>query len=223
MITIMAMDKMKEREFAEYARDVPAFTARQVTAMLGDRAYAKLFIHRMVSRGIIRNVARGVYTAHQDPVIYASHIRYPSYISLWYAFQHHGFSEQLPRVVEVMARGAGAADGVEFLATRHLWGYGPEKYSGFQIFMAEPEKAVMDAILTGRIPITEILPALAKCNPVRLEELVLKLDAVSIRKVGYVAEKGGVFLQNAHKRLSGDRNYAHLSVPVGKNSWRVVK
>jgi hypothetical protein len=89
--------------------------------------------------------------------------------------------------------------------------------------MAEPEKAVMDAILTGRIPITEILPAIAKCNPVRLEELVLKLDAVSIRKVGYVAEKGGVFLQNAHERLSADRNYAHLGVPVGKNSWKVVK
>ena len=169
MISICLGDKMKEREFIEFARNAPVITAKQVAALVGDAAYAKLYLHRMLSRGVVRRLARGIYTAHSDPVIYASHVHYPSYISLWFAFQHHGATTQIPKTVEVMARRAGSADGVEFVRMKHLWGYKVSRYSGFQIFVADLEKAVVDAVMTRRMPSAEAIAALEKCDRARLE------------------------------------------------------
>jgi len=225
MITIHSIDKMKERDFAEFARGVPAFTARQAAALVGGPAYAKVYLHRMVSRGIVRRLGKGLFTAHSDPVIYASHIRYPSYISLWYAFQHHGATTQLPNVVEVMSHRAGnfRNAGVELIRTGRMWGFGPAMYSGFRVIIANLEKAVIDAVLTGRIPDDETAGAVGKCDPQKLEDYVLRLDLSSLRKVCYVAEMGGLALERARARAAGDRNYAHLGRRVMKNHWQVVR
>ena len=211
---------MKERNFIEFARSVPVLTTKQVAAQLGNAAYAKLYLHRMAKRGIVKRVARGFYTAHEDPVIYASHLRYPSYISLWYAFQHHGATTQLPRVIEVMARTAGKAEGVEIFMSEHLWGYGPARYAGFQIFMADLEKAVIDAI--GRMPLDDVGAAIAKCDPKKLEGYALRFDAATMKKVGYVADGVGVSLEKLHERTFSDRNYVHMGERIVKNRWKVV-
>ncbi|MEW5937854.1 MAG: type IV toxin-antitoxin system AbiEi family antitoxin domain-containing protein [Candidatus Thermoplasmatota archaeon] len=214
---------MKEREFAEFVRGVPLLTTRQVAAWLGDAAYAKLYLHRMVARGVVKRLSRGLYTAHDDPVIYASHVHYPSYISLWHAFQHHGATTQLPKVVEVMARRSGRLEGVEFVRTRHLWGYGSTRYLGFQISIAELEKAVLDAVQTGRIPLDDVGRAIGRCEPSKIEEYALRFDVVTAKKLGYIAEGAGVFLGRLHERVRADRNYVHLGSPVEKNRWKVVE
>ena len=223
MITICHNDKMKEREFVEFAKGAPVITAKQVAALVGDAAYAKLYIHRMLSRGVVRRIAKGIYTAHSDPAIYASHIRYPSYISLWFAFQHHGATTQMPKIVEVMARAAGNADGVEFIGTRHFWGYGPSRYSGFQILIADLEKAVTDAVVTRRMPGDEIAGAIEKCDRGKLEDYALRVDVSSAKRIGYVAEMAGVFLAGVHDRVAGDRNYVHHGEPAERNRWKVIE
>ncbi|MFO7618224.1 MAG: type IV toxin-antitoxin system AbiEi family antitoxin domain-containing protein [Thermoplasmata archaeon] len=214
---------MNERQFLEFASQAPVFTTRQVAAALGDREYSWVFLNRMVGRGLIRRLKRGYYTAHEDPVIYASHIHHPSYISLWYAFQHYGTTTQLPERIEVMARKSGVVDKVELIRTNEIWGYGQINYSGHRIFMADLEKAIIDAIETERVPVDEVMNAIQNANMKRLEEYALRMPVSAMKKIGYVAEMAGHPLEVLFDRVKEDRNYARYHAAESGNRWRVRK
>ncbi|MFQ5909889.1 MAG: type IV toxin-antitoxin system AbiEi family antitoxin domain-containing protein [Thermoplasmata archaeon] len=213
---------MKERDFLELAGREPVITARQVAAILGDRRYSKVYLHRLVKRGLIRRLKRGFYTVYDDPVVYATYIYHPSYISLWYAFHHHGTTTQLPRLIEVMTSRNGAIEEIEYIRTRDLWGYHTLRYGGFEVFMADLEKAVIDAVVTERLPLDEIQAAVRECNLKRLEEYALRTDLSTIKKVGYVAETAGHFMEALYDRIKGDRNYVRFFAAEKGNRWRVV-
>jgi hypothetical protein len=69
---------MKEKDFLKLVGRYPVFTAKQVAAMHDDPGYSRVFLHRLVSSGEITRLRKGCYTTHADPMIYASHIEYPS-------------------------------------------------------------------------------------------------------------------------------------------------
>jgi predicted transcriptional regulator of viral defense system len=221
MITITLIDKMKEREIMKRVKAMPVFTAGQVSAWLGSRAYSKVYLHRLSERGLITRLKRGFYTVHDDPVIYASHMHFPSYISLLYAFQHHGTTTQLPRKLHVMARVKGTIGNVSFIKTGSMWGYKKTRYGDFEIFIADLEKAVIDSVVTGLVPPDEIKTAIEKCDKKRLEEYALKTDIAAMKRLGYLAEEAGVFLESVHEKIRNDRNYAVFPYVSGKNRWRV--
>ncbi len=223
MISILDFVKMNERQFLEFAEQTPVFTTKQVAAALGDQAYSWVFLNRMVERDLIRRLRRGYYTVQEDPVIYASHIFHPSYISLWYAFQHYGATTQLPARIEVMARKAEVMEKVELVRTREMWGYGQINYSGHRIFMADLEKAIIDAIETGRVPADEIMNAVVKADPEKLEEYALRMPITSMRKIGYVAEMAGQPFEALFNKVKDDRNYARYYAAEKGNRWRVRK
>jgi len=212
---------MNEREFLGLVRSLPVFTTRQVASLVGGSRYAKVYLHRLMARGVVRRIGRSFYTIHEDPVVYATHIYYPSYISLWQAFQHHGVTTQLPAVIEVMAPRSGVLGSVEFIRSRHLWGYSAARYGDFGIFMADLEKAVLDALSTGRVPPDVAAGAIGKCDPGKLEKYALRMDIGTIKKVGYIAETGGLALERLHRRINKDRNYVRLAGARAPNRWRV--
>ncbi len=215
-------DSMKERAFLEAVKDLPLFSTRQVSAMLGSRSYSKVYLYRLVERGLITRLRRSLYTVHEDPLIYSTHVYHPSYVSLMYAFQHHGTTTQLPRTIEVMTYESGSVRGVEFIRTGHLWGYQKIRYSGFQIFMADLEKAVIDAVITERTPFDEVLSALDRCDKDRLEEYALRTSISEMKRIGYSAEQAGHFMENLYWRVKMDRNYVSFAPAKGGNRWRVV-
>lgn len=216
-------DGMKERLFLEQVRTLPVFTTKQVSAILGNNSYAKVYLYRLVERGLVKRLKSGLYTVHDDPVIYATHIYYPSYISLWYAFQHYGTTTQLPTTIEVMAAKKDIVQDVEFIRTRYPWGYHSIRYGDFNVFIADLEKAVIDAIITGRVPVDELKSALRQCNFKKLEEYSLRLNMSTMKKIGYVVETlSGYFSERLYKVLTVDRNYVHFYAAEGKNKWRVI-
>lgn len=214
---------MKERDFLDFAERVPLFTTKQAAAAIGDMNYSKVSLNKLVNKGLVRRLKRGYYTAHEDPVIYASHIHHPSYISLWYAFQHYGTTTQLPVKIEVMARRNEIVEKIELIKTRELWGYKSINYDGFKIFVADLEKATIDAIDTERVPIDEVQNALEKCNHDTLEKYALKMPVSTIKKVGFVAETTGYLLEELLKRANKDRNYVRFYAAEKGNKWRVIK
>ncbi len=211
---------MNEKAFLGIVSGLPVFTARQVGALVG-AGYAKVFLHRLVRRKAVIRLGRGFYTVHGDPMVWATHIRYPSYISLWQAFSHHGATTQLPAVIEVMAGRSGAQGNVEFIRTRELWGYSAVAYGDFRIFMADIEKAVLDAISTGRVPAEEIVEAIRKCDAGKLERYSLKMGLATMKKTGCLAERAGMEMALLRKRVSKDRNYVRLDGAEAGNGWRV--
>jgi len=212
---------MKEREFLEHISSMPVFTTRQVAALIGDERYTKVYLHRLKKRKLINQLKRGFYTVHDDAVIYASHIYYPSYISMWYAFQHYGTTTQLPRLIEVMTHRKDSISDIEYIKTRDLWGYHILRYSGFQVFMADLEKAIIDAVVTERVPMDEIQFAIQRCDIKKLEEYTLRTNLSTMKKMGYVSDAAGHFMKRAYDIVKGDRNYVRFFAAQGKNRWRV--
>ena len=212
---------MKERELLEFVSNIPVFTTKQISALIGDRNYSKVYLHRLIKRGLIYKMKRGFYTVHNDPVIFASHIYYPSYISLLYAFQYYGTTTQLPKLIEVMTYRNDTIHEIEFIKTRYIWGYHAIKYRDFQIFIADLEKAIIDAVLTERIPIDEIQSAIQGCDIRKLEEYLLRTNFSTVKKMGYVCDISGHFLKKAHNMIKHDRNYVTFFAAKGKNRWRV--
>lgn len=206
----------------EYMNSMPVFTIGQAAALVGGSRYAKVYLHRLQKRRLISRLKRGFYTVYEDPVIFATHLYYPSYLSLWYAFQHYGTTTQLPKNLEVMTHKKDTIPAVDFIRTRYLWGYKTIRYSGFEVFMADLEKAVIDAVITERVPVDEIKAAIIQCDKNILEEYVLRTDLGTMKRVGYIAEETGFFLENVHDRIIKDRNYVHFSLAKKKNRWRVV-
>ena len=212
---------MKEREFQKFVSNIPVFTTKQISALIGDERYTKVYLHRLIKRKLINKLKRGFYTVHDDPVIYASHIYYPSYISLLYAFQHYGTTTQLPKLIEVMTYRKDSIPDIEFIKTGYLWGYHTIRYRDFEIFIADLEKAIIDAVITQRVPFDEIQTAIQGCDIKKLEEYTLRTNLSTIRKVGYVCEESGYYLKRAFEVVKKDRNYVHFFAARGNNRSRV--
>lgn len=214
------MLKMNERSFREYFEPRPVFTSKQVSASMG-RDYDRVYLNRLLKKGTIIRIGRGVYSFHHDPFIYASHIEYPSYISFLSAMQYHGLTTQVPILVEVVAPRKGAYLKVDMVGSRYLWGYSRSVYGGFEVFIADKEKAAIDGILHGRLTLEHIRTLLEASDTATLEEMVLRLGMADMKRVGYVCDLQGLFLKNVHEGISADRNYVRSIHYRGPNRWMV--
>lgn len=149
----------------------PTFNVTTVASIIGkDTAYAKVYLYRLKRRGLVQKLQRNVYTVHKDPFIIASRIAWPSYISLWAALRHHNLTEQLPNEISVLTTSAKSRRAISVMNTRivferirpsYFFGFSKIRVGDFEVFMAEPEKAIIDAVLLKRISVSEIYSILS--------------------------------------------------------------
>jgi len=130
-----------------------------------DPAYTKVYLNRLRKKGLVRKLQRNVYTTLEDPFIVASRIIWPSYISLWSALRYHDLTEQLPNEISVLTTRAKSRRVIAMANTRivferisqsYFFGFSKIRAADFEVFVAEPEKAVIDAVLLRRISVSEI-------------------------------------------------------------------
>lgn len=201
----------------------PLFTFNEFVRIIGKKPqYARIYLHRLKSRGLVFQIERGKYSVFDDPLIFSSHIMLPSYISFWTALRFYGFTEQLP--VEIMIASPKPREGISFhgtkihfFKTKHLWGYKKQRYAGFDIFVAEKEKSIIDSLLAKNTPFDEIAKAVETrdFDAKRLIEYAVKTKNKSLMKrVGYLMENFGL----EPKELAGhlDNNYVLLDWNGGK-------
>lgn len=151
----------------EALRDYPVFTVKDVSGLLNkSREYASLQVYRWKKRKLIHEIEKGKYTLEEDPFAIASWIIWPSYISGWAALQYYHLTEQLPFTIQVISSRRrkkrvlhhGKAR-MEFSTVK------PNFFTGFQrvmyqqreIFIAEKEKALIDALVTRKMSLAESL------------------------------------------------------------------
>jgi predicted transcriptional regulator of viral defense system len=122
-------------------------------------------LSRLVRDGRIERLWRDVYTVHNDPLLVATHLAFPSYISLWYALSHHGLTLQVPHEISVLTTMRTNRSSIEYegmrisfttIPTRYLYGFLKLVVGGHEVFMATPEKALVDSILLRRISPSEV-------------------------------------------------------------------
>lgn len=208
MDTITLLDGMRAR---------PVFTVVDAVTEVGKPEYARLVLHRLVKRGLAARVKRGVYTVHDDPLIFGTHVVYPSYFSLWTALRYYNLTTQLPIATQVMCssphKGLKVREGkVVFVETRHMWGYHKEMYRGFEIFMADVEKLILDALYHNDPQVSELTEAVTRSDPERLVSYCIRMGSKSIMKrLGYLLERYAGYASEELFTRSRDRNIVPLN------------
>jgi hypothetical protein len=89
------------------------------------------------------------------------------------------------------------------------------------VFIADLEKAIIDAVATERVPMDEIQAAIQQCDRKKLEEYTLRTSLSTMKKMGYVSEAAGHFMKKTYDTVKEDRNYVRFFAVKGKNRWRV--
>jgi predicted transcriptional regulator of viral defense system len=177
-------------------------------------ASARVRAVRLERRGLVHRVARDTYSVHRDPLVLASRIAWPSYVSLWYALSHHGLTLQVPQAIEVLTtrqlfRRRFEHQGVRILVSkvspRYMFGYGKFLLEDVEVFMATPEKALLDGMLLGRIPASEVLEAMSghidELDVPRLVDYVVTAgNGAAAKRMGYMLHTLG---RDVHHQLEG--------------------
>ncbi len=143
----------------------PVFTSKNVVSISGkNRQYAYLIVHRLKKNGKIQEIEKGKYTCDSDPLLVASWVTWPSYISSWAALNYYHLTEQLPFTIHVVTTRKRKAKTVLFQGTKlefikikpsAFMGFGRITYQGKEIFMAEKEKAIVDGLVARKMSLAE--------------------------------------------------------------------
>ncbi|MEA3343961.1 MAG: hypothetical protein U9Q92_07420, partial [archaeon] len=206
-----------------------------------DSSYAKLYIHRLKEKGYIFEVKRNRYTILKDPLVVASRIVWPSYISLWSALRFHNLTEQVPHDVRVITTRKLSKSEVVFRDTRIVFVHTKPKYffgfkkmmlGGFEVFMAEPEKAIIDGMLFRKISCSELAFIIREnFRSLNIKKLVnfamLTENRSLIKRLGYILDAYGAdkrsklnkYIDNAFIPLE----YAMPAKGEKDNKWRIIK
>jgi predicted transcriptional regulator of viral defense system len=173
-------------ELIQKLKEYAVFSALDVENILGkSRQYAYLFIQRLKMSNLIYEIEKGRYTCHRDPFLIASRIVWPSYMSGWIALQYHHLTEQLPSTIEVVTTRSRKQRKIEFMNVRiefsivdptHFFGYEKIEYKGQSIFIANKEKALLDALFLRHI------------SPNEFKD-ILKSKKISIRRLRSYAKR----------------------------------
>jgi len=170
-----------------------------------DKTYAKVYLNRLKNRDIVKQIQRNVYTVQEDPLIIASRIIWPSYISLWAAFRYHNLTEQIPNNISVITTRSKSRKKIQMMNTtinfkkiRPSWffGFSKIKVNNFEMFMAEPEKALVDAVLLKNISTTEIysllLENIKNISTKKIVDYILRTKNIALAKrFGWMLENLG--------------------------------
>lgn len=98
---------------------------------------------------------------------------------------------------------------VEFYASKQLFGFGRRRYRTFEIFVADPERLLIDCVARDAVPVSALDELVATVDPDRAVEYAQRFDRKAVMKrVGYLLEtQRGVHREELRV---ADRNYPVL-------------
>jgi len=194
-------------------------------------------LSRMESKDLIHRIEKGKYIPKEkleETHIYniASNIVSPSYLSLWSALHHYGYTTQVPRTVYIMTATPKESislqnQEIRFVKSSHFFGYTSEG----KLIIAEPEKLFIDCLLYPEYAggIQEIKKSMneAPIDGKKIVDYALKVNKKSLcSRLGYL-------LQKTDKDFDEDRlkkNISRSPIPFDPsksrgnkdNEWNVI-
>ena len=219
----------------------PVFNLKMLSEITEkSREYSKLVVFRLKKENLILEIEKNKYTINEDPIIIASNIIWPSYITGWSALRYHNLTEQLPQTISVASTRTRKKREIKFINTKieftklrpkYFFGYKKEGYGNFKIFIAEKEKALIDSALLKKVSFSEIYDILKNNKKnVNFELFVNYLFKIKnkalIKRFGYVMDFLGL---DYYKRLKKFIDYKYIKLDYslagnGKKNkkWRII-
>lgn len=233
--------KTSTSKLLEQLQKYPLFNLTTIARKINVKGnYLKLLVHRLIQRKEILTIEKNKYTLCKDPWIVASHIVWPSYITGWAALRHHNLTEQLPNTIEVITSSKRKKRELLFQGMKIkiitttpalMFGFNKLSKEEKEIFVAEPEKALLDAALFKSMSFSEISEVLkyyfTRFRKEKMIDYLLKIGNKSlIKRFGFILDSMG---NDYHKRLRThlDRNYVLLDYSLPQRGeknqkWRIV-
>ncbi len=133
------------------------FDSASLAKLIGKkRGVAKVYLSRLVRAGLAKKLIRGKISFTDDEYIIATQLVEPSYVSLLTALNYYGLLQQIPKNIQcINAKNARTFInlGIEYhkIVKKLFFGYRTQRKSESYFFIAEKEKAVLDALYFGLI------------------------------------------------------------------------
>jgi predicted transcriptional regulator of viral defense system len=216
---------MRSDEFLEKLKTSRSsvFSFSELVKILNkEEAYCKTFLNRLRAKGLLVKLEKGKHALpNQNPLLIASTIVFPSYISFISAYSFHGLTTQLPTTIFVVTTKQRKEifyerNRIKFVtfSKKRFFGYRREFLENKTIFIAEVEKAVLDSLfLQQYAPITETFFALreAKIDREKLLSYARRFGSRVVgKRLGYLLELIGFDCYNELKSLLS-KNYELLN------------
>ncbi len=223
---------MKTINLLKKLEKYPLFTENDIVKIINKSSkYVRTLLYRLNKDNLIKRIEKGKYTIYNDPIIFASYASIPSYLSLWTALRYYNMTQQQPYGIFVVSNAPKKSINFQdtqiiFKTTKHLFGYKKERYSDFDIFIADREKAIIDSMIF-KLPLEDIIKALdnKELNFEKLSEYAKKTKNMSlIKRLGYILKnKRG----SSYGLKPWDNNYIfldYLGKKKGKKNakWKLI-
>ena len=215
----------------------PVFSLADISKITGHkRSYVKVFLSRAVNSGLLVRVERNRYVLKDtNPLLVASNIVFPSYISFISALSYYNLTLQMPNVIYVVClrrRRSIEYSGylIKFVkfGNKVFFGYKREVLEGKFMFIAEVEKAILDSLRLPRYcPLSETFYAIknAELDMDKLFDYARRMSSqVVIRRLGYLLELAGYDASGLVMKFKGYSLLNPQLPPVGRRDekWKLI-
>ena len=138
-----------------HEKGVALFTPQEFSRIFrASPRQTRYFLEAYTKRGLLSRLKKGLYALKElvpNEEVIANALYKPSYISLEYALARYGIIPEMPYTITSITTRATASFSVrdkEFsyrkIKQKAFTGYGPERAGEHTIFIADPEKALVD-------------------------------------------------------------------------------
>lgn len=228
---------MRALEVIEFAKSRPIITSNDISKNFNiSGSYANILLGRLYKKGVIKRIEKGKYTCLNDALVIANNIICPSYISFFTAASIKGYTEQIPRSIQLATTfpkksitfNGNVVDFIN-LPSWSFYGYLKKRRNDLAIFIVEDEKLIIDILLKPRTvgnfeEIVEIIKN-TKIRERKMKEFVLRIkNSTLLKRLGYFLEKyKSIDISNIAIK---DRNYITLnpfksSSKYTNKKWRI--
>lgn len=187
------------------------FTINEVKKYTGlSGSVARVYIHRMVKKGILYKVERNKYANSKNIFVIASQLAEPCYISFMSGLYLHQLLDQIVNIAQVvLPRHKKSFNSFQFVqfTPKRFFGYRWVKYENSYINLGELEKILLDMLYLPRYGrIVYVYNALENCDIKKLIAYAKRMGSEAVTKrLGYLLELRGYKtdlwkgLRNKHK------------------------
>jgi len=225
------------KELSRYA----VFDVKIVSDILNkSREYSKLVIYRLKQEKLIFEIERNKYTTKKEPLVIASNLVWPSYISCWSALRYYNLTEQLPETFFVITTRARKKRKINMenskiifikVSGKYFFGYAKEILNDFEIFIATKEKALIDSALFKKISFSEIFDIIQNNKDeldfdLLINYLIKIKNKALIKRFGFLLDSLGINTLKLNKYIDYKYiplDYAGLAKGKKNKKWRVIQ
>jgi len=153
----------------------------------------KVYANRLVSEGLATKIIQGKIAFTENNLIIGTQLLEPSYISYHFSLNFYGCIRQIPfKMILITTQ---RPRKISEYTYKHIipdlfFGYNREKYDDAYIFIAQPEKAILDMIYFDRAPYELFDDILNKLNQVKLKKYINKYKKIKNNRAKLVVKFG---------------------------------